>query len=117
MAYFFREIFYETVGTLQRCTFFAVDGPRCMQIFLAHAMTCILAIFMAIFCMHEIGPKKPFSGHIAGFFIDALKILSIRAIRPNEMVRHDHTLKHPKCNYIFVQFLRLKSILDLRNYF
>ena len=41
----------------------------------------------------------------------------IRAIRPNEMVRHDHTPKHPKCNYLFVQFLRLKSILDLRNYF
>ena len=77
MAYFFREIFYETVGTLQRCTFFAVDGPRCMQIFLAHAMTCILAIFMAIFCMHEIRPKKPFSGHIAGFFIDPLDILRL----------------------------------------
>ena len=75
MAYFFREIFYETVGTLQRCTFFAVDGPRCMQIFLAHAMTCILAIFMAIFCMHEIRPKKPFSGHIAGFFIGPLDYL------------------------------------------
>ena len=44
-------------------------------------------------------------------------MVPIRAIRPNEMVRHDHTLKHPKCNYIFVQFLRLKSILDLRNYF
>ena len=86
MAYFFREIFYETVGTLQRCTFFAVDGPRCMQIFLAHAMTCILAIFMAIFCMHEIGPKKPFSGHIAGFFIDALEILRLSYLRKFTLV-------------------------------
>ena len=57
-----------------------------LQIFLAHAMTCILAIFMAIFCMHEIRPKKPFSGHIAGFFIDALEILRLSYLRKFTLV-------------------------------
>ena len=37
--------------------------------------------------------------------------------RPNEMVGHDLIWRLPKCNYIFIWFLQVKSIYVLRNPF
>ena len=40
--------------------------------------------------------------------VKTLDIIS-RAIRADEMVRHDHTLKHSKCNYLFLSISSIEK--------
>ena len=48
---------------------------------------------------------------ILWFNLLLLLMVCIGPYRPNEMVGHDCTLEHSKCNYIFIRFLQVKSIL------